>query len=100
MHNRLIRSGSLVAILAFALAGLAAALFASLAQVGVRRLTATEPAERIVFYFSAVGLVCGLIWMLYSGMSPLTWHGVGLLLRPGKPRQQRRGDGRDVLPNG
>ena len=37
-----------------ALAALASALLASLAQVGVRRLTATEPVERIVFYFAAL----------------------------------------------
>lgn len=37
-----------------ALVGLAAAVFAALAQVGIRRLTETEPVTRIVFYF-AVG---------------------------------------------
>lgn len=36
-----------------ALVGLAAGLLAALAQVGVRRLTATEPVTRIVFYFGA-----------------------------------------------
>lgn len=35
-----------------ALAALCSALLAALAQVGVRRLTATEPVTRIVFYFS------------------------------------------------
>jgi drug/metabolite transporter (DMT)-like permease len=37
-----------------ALVGLAAALLASVAQVGVRRLTATDPPERIVFYFAVI----------------------------------------------
>ncbi len=36
-----------------ALLGLASALFAAVAQVGVRRLTRTEPVARIVFYFAA-----------------------------------------------
>jgi len=37
-----------------ALVGLAAALLAALAQVGIRRLTRTEPVTRIVFYFAAI----------------------------------------------
>jgi drug/metabolite transporter (DMT)-like permease len=37
-----------------ALVGLLSALFASVAQVGVRRLTLTEPVERIVFYFGLI----------------------------------------------
>jgi len=35
-----------------ALIGVASALFAAVAQVGVRRLTRTEPVARIVFYFA------------------------------------------------
>jgi drug/metabolite transporter (DMT)-like permease len=35
-----------------ALLGVASALFAAVAQVGVRRLTRTEPVPRIVFYFA------------------------------------------------
>jgi drug/metabolite transporter (DMT)-like permease len=37
-----------------ALVAVAAALFASVAQVGIRNLTATEPTERIVFYFALI----------------------------------------------
>src|SRR5262245_42624152 len=37
-----------------ALIGLLAGMLAALAQVGVRRLTATEPVTRIVFYFGVV----------------------------------------------
>jgi drug/metabolite transporter (DMT)-like permease len=37
-----------------ALVGVLSALFASVAQVGVRRLTLTEPVERIVFYFGVI----------------------------------------------
>jgi len=41
-----------------ALFAVVSALFAALAQVGVRRLTATEPVTRIVFYFSLISTVC------------------------------------------
>jgi drug/metabolite transporter (DMT)-like permease len=37
-----------------ALVGLLAALFASVAQVGIRQLTRTEPVARIIFYFGVV----------------------------------------------
>jgi drug/metabolite transporter (DMT)-like permease len=37
-----------------ALVGLLAALFAAVAQVGIRHLTGTEPTARIIFYFGAV----------------------------------------------
>lgn len=40
-----------------ALAALLAAVLAALAQVGVRRLTRTEPTTRIVFYFSLISAV-------------------------------------------
>lgn len=40
-----------------ALAALAAAVLAALAQVGVRRLTRTEPITRIVFYFALISTV-------------------------------------------
>jgi drug/metabolite transporter (DMT)-like permease len=37
-----------------ALVGVLSALFASVAQVGIRRLTHTEPVPRIVFYFGVI----------------------------------------------
>lgn len=37
-----------------ALCAIVSAMFAALAQVGVRRLTSTEPVTRIVFYFSLI----------------------------------------------
>ena len=40
-----------------ALAALVAAVLAALAQVGVRRLTQTEPITRIVFYFALISTV-------------------------------------------
>jgi drug/metabolite transporter (DMT)-like permease len=40
-----------------ALVGLASAVFASISQVGIRRLTRTEPVNRIVFYFGLVGSI-------------------------------------------
>jgi drug/metabolite transporter (DMT)-like permease len=58
-----------------ALVGLASAVFASIAQVGIRRLTRTEPVTRIVFYFGFVASVVSLPPAAYSwrSPSPLTW---------------------------
>jgi drug/metabolite transporter (DMT)-like permease len=58
-----------------ALVGLASAALASVAQVGIRRLTRTEPVTRIVFYFGLVASVVALPPALYSWKdpSPATW---------------------------
>jgi drug/metabolite transporter (DMT)-like permease len=49
-----------------ALLGLAAGVFSALAMAGIRRLSSTEPATRIVFYFS---LTAALVSAL-----PLAWR--------------------------
>jgi drug/metabolite transporter (DMT)-like permease len=58
-----------------ALVGLASALLAAIAQVGIRRLTHTEPVTRIVFYFGLVASVVSLppavLW--WRTPSPTTW---------------------------
>jgi drug/metabolite transporter (DMT)-like permease len=41
------------------LVGLASAMLGAVAQVGIRRLTRTEPVERIVFYFALIGSLGG-----------------------------------------
>ncbi|MEN7526246.1 MULTISPECIES: DMT family transporter [unclassified Cupriavidus] len=70
--------------LAGGMIGLISGVFTALAYVEVRQLGQLgEPEGRIVFYFSAVGLACGLVWMLYSGVSPMTWRGAGMLLAIG-----------------
>jgi drug/metabolite transporter (DMT)-like permease len=53
-----------------ALVALAAALFASLAQVGVRRLTATDPPERIVLYFALISTAASALPLLSSWRPP------------------------------
>jgi drug/metabolite transporter (DMT)-like permease len=58
-----------------ALVGLASAALASIAQVGIRRLTRTEPVTRIVFYF---GLIASLAAappaaLTWRTPSPTTW---------------------------
>jgi drug/metabolite transporter (DMT)-like permease len=58
-----------------ALVGLASAALASVAQVGIRRLTRTEPVTRIVFYF---GLIASLAAatpavLTWRTPSPRTW---------------------------
>ncbi len=47
-----------------ALMGLASAVLAALAQVGVRRLTQTEPATRIVFFFAVISTALSALPML------------------------------------
>jgi len=58
-----------------ALFGLAAAVLSSVAQVGVRRLTRTEPVTRIVFYFGLVASVASLPPAVYWWKTPsaATW---------------------------
>jgi hypothetical protein len=53
-----------------ALVALAAALLAALAQVGVRSLTVTEPATRIVFYFSVISTAVSTLPLLGSWRPP------------------------------
>ncbi len=70
--------------LAGGMIGLVSGVFTALAYVEVRQLGQLgEPEGRIVFYFSGVGLVCGLVWMLITGVSTHTWYGAGLLLAIG-----------------
>ncbi|CAJ93815.1 Permease of the drug/metabolite transporter (DMT) superfamily [Cupriavidus necator] len=66
------------------LVGLISGMFTALAYVEVRQLGQLgEPEGRIVFYFSLVGMIAGLVWMLLGGVSAHTWYGAGLLLAIG-----------------
>ena len=58
-----------------ALVGLASAVLAAIAQVGIRRLTRTEPVTRIVFYFGLVASVVALppALITWRSPSPATW---------------------------
>lgn len=60
-----------------ALVGLAAAVLAALAQVGVRKLTRTEPVPRIVFYF---GLISTAVSALPAGLNWVSPAKVGVLV--------------------
>ena len=64
-----------------ALVGLASAALASVAQVGIRRLTRTEPVTRIVFYFGLIASVAAAPPAALTWRSPSagTW-GVLLLM--------------------
>ena len=53
-----------------ALVGLASAVLAAIAQVGIRRLTRTEPVTRIIFYFGLVGSLAALPPALYWWTTP------------------------------
>lgn len=62
-----------------ALLALASAGFAALAQVGIRRLTATEPVTRIVLYFSLIATLVSalpLAWA-WTTPSPAAWAALG-----------------------
>jgi drug/metabolite transporter (DMT)-like permease len=53
-----------------ALIGLGAAVLAAVAQVGVRRLTETEPVTRIVFYFGLISTVVSTVPLLRAWRTP------------------------------
>lgn len=63
-----------------ALVGLASAVFASIAQVGVRRLTHTEPVTRIVFYFGIVSALTAALPAALTWRTPSTATWMVLLL--------------------
>jgi drug/metabolite transporter (DMT)-like permease len=63
-----------------ALVGLASAVLASVAQVGIRRLTRTEPVTRIVFYFGLVASVASLPPAVYWWKTPSAFTWTVLLL--------------------
>jgi drug/metabolite transporter (DMT)-like permease len=55
-----------------ALSGLASGAFASVAMVSLRKLSATEPAVRVVLYFGVIGTIVSAIPLLWN------WHPVSL----------------------
>jgi len=69
--------------------GFASAFFASFALANVRRLTHTEPAYRVVFYFSAIASLLTLVPMLLNWSTPglSQWFmliGIGVLATLGQ----------------
>ena len=53
-----------------AFVALAAGIFAALAMVSIRRMSASEPAIRIVFYFTMLGTLISAVPMIWSWQSP------------------------------
>jgi len=53
-----------------ALVGLAAGIFAAMAMVSIRRMSTTEPAIRIVFYFAVLSSVISAGPLVWSWQSP------------------------------
>ena len=53
-----------------AIVGVASALFAAVAQVGIRRLTRTEPSTRIVFYFAVIATAVSAVPLLVAWVTP------------------------------
>jgi len=64
------------------LVGVASAVLAAVAQVGIRRLTRTEPVTRIVFYFGLIGSAVSAVpaALAWRDPSPALW---GVLLTMG-----------------
>ncbi|HMP88631.1 MAG TPA: DMT family transporter [Kiritimatiellia bacterium] len=72
-----------------ALSGVASAFFAAFALVNIRKLTRTEPAMRVVFYFALIGSLITLPAMLIVWQNPtsIQWVllvGVGLFATVGQ----------------
>jgi drug/metabolite transporter (DMT)-like permease len=72
-----------------ALAGLAAALLAAIAQVGVRQLTRSEPSSRIVFYFGVISTAVSALPLVHEWRTPppplwLTLIALGVLATAGQ----------------
>jgi drug/metabolite transporter (DMT)-like permease len=52
------------------LVGLASGLLAALAIVGIRRMTATEPVVRVVFYFTVFGTLVSAVPLAWTWQTP------------------------------
>jgi drug/metabolite transporter (DMT)-like permease len=52
------------------LVGLASGLLAALAMVGIRRMSATEPVVRVVFYFTSFGTLVSAVPLAWTWKSP------------------------------
>lgn len=63
-----------------ALLGLAAGVFSALAMAGIRRLSSTEPATRIVFYFSLTATLVSAVPLAWRWQTPAAGLWVQLLL--------------------
>ena len=50
--------------------GAASGIFAACAMVSLRRISDTEPAQRVVFYFSAIGVVVSAIPLFWFAQQP------------------------------
>jgi drug/metabolite transporter (DMT)-like permease len=57
-----------------ALIALLGGVLAAIAKVTVRRLSASEPTTRIVFYFAAIGTAISLVPLAWWGQSPAASH--------------------------
>lgn len=58
------------------LVGLASGILAAVAMVGIRRMAATEPVDRIIFYFTTFGTLVSavpLAWAWVTPQAPLLW---------------------------
>lgn len=64
-------------------AALAAALLMALAMIIIRKLSSTEPASTITFYFTATGTLVGIVWVLIDGWTAPVGLELGLMIGVG-----------------
>ncbi len=81
----ILRPGSGV-FTAAAVIGACSAVFAAIAQVGIRQLTRTEPIPRIVFYFALIATGLSAMPLPWTWVAPTT---VGWLARHAPTRTRR-----------
>ncbi len=63
------------------LMGLTSGLLAGVAYLNVKQLGILgEPDTRTVFYFSLMASLVSGIWLLFSQMHPVSWHGFAILM--------------------
>lgn len=66
----IVKPGDLGANLTVGLVGVASGVFAAGAMVNIRRISDTEPAERVVFYFAALGTLISALPLAWAWRTP------------------------------
>lgn len=66
------------------LMGMASGFFAAIAYINVKQLGSLGESEwHVVFYFTLISTLITGVWLLFTTFSPITWHGLVLLLGTG-----------------
>ena len=66
------------------LMGIASGFFAGIAYINVKQLGSLGESEwHVVFYFTLISTMVTGVWLLLTAFSPISWHGLLLLLGTG-----------------